>query len=443
MSNWRAWIQVALLLSAAFSAAFCAACSGGGGPNAPDPLPSPGGDEPPAEDPVPEPDGGAITLVGSGRVFDSLQQAVDAAVAGEVIELGRGTYRGDVTLRKSVTLRGRDGSGETILEGQNIRFDGDPTALPLRLEELTIRGGNTDSQGVPVLIDGVDLVVERCIFHDNKTEDRGGAVRVASDAEPNLVVFRDCVFFDNSSSGRAGAVEVSVGLNESMLSVHFERCRFLRNRGVSGGAVFVAAGSGSAHASVSFDACTFESNFAKDGGAVMAEAATGDAKIEIDLVNCLLFDNTATGSGAALHLIAITGASFIDAGIVHCTIADNISSNRLGAGAITVGMTSSSVLSRLRIHNSIVWANRIRDLAGSAFQRDVRYTLVGGEIAGEGNREADPLFTNSIDTPFSLALGSPALDAGSNDLAPPGLAIEFAGNPRLAGSAVDMGAFER
>ena len=278
MSNWRAWFQVALLLSAAF----CAACSGGGGPNSPDPLPDPGGNGPPAGGPVPEPDGGAITLVSNGRVFDSLQEAVDAAVAGEVIELGRGTYRGDVTLRKSVTLRGRDAASKTILEGQSVRFDGSPTALPLRLEDLTIRGGDTDSQGVPVLIDGVDLVVERCIFHDNKTEDRGGAVRVASDAEPSFVVFRDCAFFDNTSSGRAGAVEVSVGLNDPMLSVRFERCRFRRNRGVSGGAVFVAAGSGSAHALVSFDACEFEGNFAKDGGAVMAEAATGDAKIGID-----------------------------------------------------------------------------------------------------------------------------------------------------------------
>lgn len=56
----------------------------------------------------------------------------------------------------------------------------------------------------------------------------------------------------------------------------------------------------------------------------------------------------------------------------------------------------------------------------------------------------DPLFRGEGQYPFSLSLGSPCIDAGTNDL-PEGISLperDLSGNLRVIGSAVDIGAYE-
>ncbi len=56
----------------------------------------------------------------------------------------------------------------------------------------------------------------------------------------------------------------------------------------------------------------------------------------------------------------------------------------------------------------------------------------------------DPLFRGEGQYPFSLSQGSPCIDAGTNDL-PEGISLperDLAGNLRIIGSAVDIGAYE-
>jgi hypothetical protein len=57
------------------------------------------------------------------------------------------------------------------------------------------------------------------------------------------------------------------------------------------------------------------------------------------------------------------------------------------------------------------------------------------------NVDADPLFVNAGGGDLRLLPGSPAIDAGK-DSAVSGVATDLAGNPRISGPHVDMGAYE-
>ena len=60
-------------------------------------------------------------------------------------------------------------------------------------------------------------------------------------------------------------------------------------------------------------------------------------------------------------------------------------------------------------------------------------------VTGGGNQSAPPLFVNSVAGDYREAAGSPTIDAGVADQLG---ALDLAGNPRVLGSAPDIGAYE-
>jgi hypothetical protein len=62
----------------------------------------------------------------------------------------------------------------------------------------------------------------------------------------------------------------------------------------------------------------------------------------------------------------------------------------------------------------------------------------------EGNMDSDPFFFGSGEHPYSIDYGSPCIDAGTTDL-PSWIDLpefDIAGNPRVYGDGIDMGAYE-
>jgi len=72
----------------------------------------------------------------------------------------------------------------------------------------------------------------------------------------------------------------------------------------------------------------------------------------------------------------------------------------------------------------------------------VRGTDIQGGYAGVGNINADPLFVNAAAGDLQLEPGSPCINAGSNAAVPAGVTTDLAGNPRILGGTVDIGAYE-
>ncbi|MFC4228125.1 VCBS domain-containing protein, partial [Hoeflea alexandrii] len=122
--------------------------------------------------------GGNILLVGNGG-FDSLQAAVNAATAGDTIMIAAGTFAGDTTIDKAVTILGANwgtaGNGargaESVLEGEITVTAATGTVVINGVEISNTSGPGAQFDGVTV-DGGANVTVENSVFDATST---GGA----------------------------------------------------------------------------------------------------------------------------------------------------------------------------------------------------------------------------------------------------------------------------
>jgi hypothetical protein len=110
---------------------------------------------------------------------------------------------------------------------------------------------------------------------------------------------------------------------------------------------------------------------------------------------------------------------------------------------------ASTQRSRLTIYapavlrNNIVWGNQ--QAVGGSIDRSTRrpptadYDLIEGGFPGTGNRDADPRFADTVH--YSLAPGSPAIDAGDPAAPPDPGAGAAARRPAQGRRRADLGAY--
>lgn len=142
--------------------------------------------------------------------FPTIQDAVDACVSGDVIELTDGTFTGpgnrDVRFYgKNLTVRSQSGDPDrTTLDCEGasrafLLFDGEEG----RFEGFTMtRGRGPDWGGAVILGMAVHATFLRCVFTDNSAPGNAGAVMIMDCA---YAEFEGCTFIGNSSSA-GGAV---------------------------------------------------------------------------------------------------------------------------------------------------------------------------------------------------------------------------------------------
>ena len=205
-------------------------------------------------------------------------------------------------------------------------------------------------------------------------------------ANNSNTIFEDCTISDNSAGGNGGGVNYFGGGRPELYG------------------------------------CIIENNTAAaEGGGVYVHTDAAGLTME----RCLVVNNSAG---------AYTGGISAGAGqpstITNCTVVGN--SGQVGAVEVWGGAT-------VVVQNSILWDNSPDNFEdydqGSGF---VYYSNVGGGHDGEGNIDADPLFTNENSGDYTLTQESPCKDAGTADLDGDGVEDITDYN----GAAPDMGAFE-
>jgi hypothetical protein len=230
--------------------------------------------------------------------FPDIQSALDAAVDGDVIELGDGVFSGAGShdldyLGKAVTVHSRGG---------------DPNAC---IVDLTGSGGFLFGAG-----EGAGSVLEGLTIVNGYRHDGGGAV-VCLAASPTL---RDCVFEGNEGYNGGGGVLCFGGANPAI-----ESCRFRDNLSVLGGGLCCLQASAPA-----VSGCVFSGNTGTYGGAVAAY--DGSAPV---LTDCRIDGNHAWAEGGALY--AANGAQ---PGLLRCTLWGNTAP---GTGTISLDAATLSL----------------------------------------------------------------------------------------------------
>ena len=376
----------------------------------------------------------------------SIASAVEAARTASfecIVKLGAGTYSGPSN--RGLDFKGHDiriasqeGAGQTIVDlegaGRFLSLMRGET-LGSSIRGLTIRNGYMASHGTAVHLENASLDIRGCVFEGSSSgrlvtygqgsgmwsqwEDANYTAAVYASGAP--VRITGTVFRGNTSRetlgggmepGNAGALL----LRESTGSV-VEGCDFVANSGAGAGAVVLD------RASLSVRRSRFLRNFSfGDGGAVTAFAGWGGGtptSHSISMENCLLLGNRALQDFSDIRL----GDGF-SANLMNNTVCHGASK---GGHSIRLAGTTS-------VANSIVRGS-VSNGTGLVLAASFNCAPADWSAYGGGNIDSDPMLTGA----GMLKAGSPCIDAGSASGAP---ASDLFGNPRPAGSGVDIGCHE-
>ena len=411
--------------------------------------------------------------------FATLQEAIDAAIAGDTVEAAPGTYAPISTGNKAMEIRSSDGAAVTLIDGGNARrcatLGDSASETATRLIGFTLRNGDSQSGNGGGSRYGT---LESCVIVSNTAS---GANAEGGGAYGGIL--RNCILKSNTatlgSMGIAGG-----GASRAIL----ENCTISGNEGRGGGGMACctlrdcvvesnsAAWDGGGALDCTASRCVFRGNTAGyDGGG--AESGSFD--------NCLFIGNIAGKTGGGVG----GGYWWNAANLVNCTITGNRAD--IAGGGICAEITDecysyphgpSAPCYGISLNNCIVWDNSLSDgtadnvatvhANGNAAENPGEGILSRNScsfplLAGTGNLASSPDFVSPGDGDYRLADTSPCVDTGTlmsamseiwnywdgegddycicevEEVAIAENAVDFDGNPRILFYGIDMGCFER
>ncbi len=281
-------------------------------------------------------------------------------------------------------------------------------------------GGNADA-----IFTDVDFVL-------NRATTNGGAI-YNQGASP---IINNCLFAGDTAYVHGGAI-YNGGNQSQVSSPTIIQTTFEGNHaGNWGGAVFNDALAGSS--STVFTNCKFNENKAVRGGAVANDGRVGICAPTF--TNCAFAQNEASDLGGGLHNLGGNGQ--VAPTFINCSFSRN---QAVTGGAMSNDGTNGSCI--LLITNSILWKNAGGSLINTAATITISHSnvestaLASGITTSSFNITMNPLFTNPNGNDLTLQSASPCIDAGNN--ASNTYPTDLAGNPRILGTSIDMGAYEK
>ncbi|MBN1220132.1 MAG: hypothetical protein JXM69_14485 [Anaerolineae bacterium] len=228
------------------------------------------------------------------------------------------------------------------------------------------------------------------------------------------------VFENNVSRNYGGGFHL-----ENNGSATLNEVSFIGNTADNGGGICIGIESTPDNSTLTLTRGVFIHNRAWFAGSGMMQAH-GDST----LVDVMFSQNTVDTYGGGVSIYDGTAT------LLGVTMANNTAG--LDGGGLYVYNNGNATLA-----NSILWGNSATQ-DGDQIQNDgtldITYSDIQESGGGGNNLDADPLFIDAANDDLRLSYLSPAIDAGNSLSVTTG--IDLAGNPRIVGAAVDMGAYE-
>jgi parallel beta-helix repeat protein len=302
--------------------------------------------------------------------------------------------------------------------------------------------------GGAIYCSGSSPKISNCQILGNIASDQGGGIYLAADSNAMIT---NCTIAGNTTDVYGAGIYIETS-TPTITNSTIGGAVGGNSAGDSGGGICLFS------ASPGITNCFITNNSAlKIGGGIECWNNCSPA-----ITNCLIANNsttaTSTGDGDGAGIDCYASSNPI---MTNCTIANNAATNNGGGISCYV---SDPVL-----NNIILWGNIAdSDLSGAGLGHQIytwqtvmtpatvtlNYsdyadnTLDPNNIAGNGTVTAnnsivsDPLFVDAGSGDYHLQAISPCIDTGSNALVPAGITTDLEGNPRIVGTAVDMGAYE-
>jgi predicted outer membrane repeat protein len=395
--------------------------------------------------------GGGNACADSENPCRSVSQALSAAASGDHILISQGIFTESLTINKSISIRGA-GQGLTIIQAHTNPDMSTSRVFTIidipevNISDVTIRHGMGSGFGGAILNNNSSLTLTDVTIGNSKATYGGGGMAVAL-SSPTL---NNVTFSENSVTGGSHGAG---GMLNTQSSPVLTDVVFVGNAaGLRGGAM-VNLESDPVLKNVAFKGNVSASG---PGGAVYNEKSSpsltnvifsgnhgvaGGGMYNIDestpmLTNVTFSGNSADGDGGGMY-------SFNSNPTIRNSIFWN---NRDASGTGTAGASVANLSSTLNIYYSMV----------QGCYPDGNWSWECGD-ENEGNLpDAEPLFNDTPDPgdapttagDLGLQIGSPVIDQGDPDTdlsiftGGPANPIDLAGNPRVFGRRIDMGAYE-
>jgi parallel beta-helix repeat protein len=440
-----------------------------------------------------------VDNVTQGTSFFTIQEAVHAALSGDVIEAAPCRYSEIIDFSgKAITLQSTDPTDPavvtaTIIDASRVTAPGDRRSAvrcdsgegpDTVLDGFTITGGTGDTaafgplrtEGGGMFIDNASPTVRNCTFTGNTAGLGGGGMLNKNGSSPTLT---NCTFRGNAAVHPEGSGASGGGMYNLDSSPTLTNCTFTQNAATGDGAGMINTNSSPIVTSCTFTDnegstqgggmaihggspivtdCTFIGNSARTGGGMWNSGAS-------TVTNCKFNGNTASQQGGGVFQIGSSAPTF-----TNCTLSGNFAGDHGGGFANydtqmtlinctlhgnVAGKVGGAVYARdcsdPQATNCIFWGNSPNEFweASACTTILVDFSDVQGGWAGNGNIDVDPLFVDADgpdnvvgteDDNLRLQLGSTCIDTGTTTVVSE--QTDKDGNPRITHCTVDMGAYE-
>ena len=341
--------------------------------------------------------------------FATIQEAIDSAAYGDIVEVSAGTYTGDGNWDidfqgKAITVRSAAGPTRTTIDCGGGGHRGFYFHRAERSSSV-LRGFRI----IDGLVPGSEIPPDHANWSPSPTHPVGGGI-YCEFSSPSII---DCVI--KQCSAQLGGGIGSVGGAPAIIDCAIEQCYAggpgPAEAGGYGAGIGLIRGSDAeiinckitnnnhdagvycwkstallANCDISFNSAQGDIQ----GGGIYC----GGSSARVLLEHCIISNNTAAAGGG------IYTSSPAYARVTNCTIANN----RLSGSQMSLGGGIHSVGSDIVISNSIVWHNdgRAVSLQSPGSSSPILYSNIEGYYSGQGNINADPLFASAAGADYHL-----------------------------------------